>query len=360
MRRAFLFLIGAIALAFASGGLSGPSGALAAPNSLGIDHDFGSPDINAGPAVVAPGGIVTVALTTEAPAEGLGAWDVTVQYDPFVLEPVDCEAHAGGLCAVLPAVRVVGADFPGLSGVTNLAHITFKALAPIGKCSALTPLVGIWTDPLSIPLQPLVSGGTVCVVAADSQLGIDHNGAPPDINGGPLNVPRLSSTTVGVVAETPAAGIGAWTIDIHYDPAVLEPVSCVANPAGLCNVAFSVIEVRVVGATLAGLFGTVNLADITFRAVGPAGACSDLVPEVREWFDPTAQWHPVGTSNGKICVSEPCADVTGDGRVTLRDLGAIALRIALRRYDPRFDLNGDGVVNRADFLIALRQLGTTC
>ena len=257
-------------------------------------------------------------------------------------------------------MRIVGASATGVSGTGNLGQITFKALAPIGKCSALTPLVGLWQDGLGNLLQPLALGGTVCVVEPDSRVGIDHNGAPPDINGGPLNVPRLSTATIGVVGETPAAGLGAWTIDIHYDPAVLQPLSCITPPAGLCNVGFSVIEVRVVGATLAGLFGTVNLADITFRAVGPTGACSDLVPEVVTWVDPTSHPHPVGTSNGKMCVGEPCADVTGDGRVTLRDLAAIALRIALRRYDARFDLNGDGVINRLDFGIALRQLGSAC
>jgi Tol biopolymer transport system component len=230
-------------------------------------------------------------------------------------------------------VYVMNADGSGVTNITNDAAIDG------------------WPD-----WQPL---------PADSQLGIDHDGGAADINAGPLSLPAGTSGTIGVVAETPPEGLGAWTVDIHYDPAVLQPLSCTTTPAaqGVCNIAFSVIEVRFVGATAAGLFGTVNLADIEFQAVGAAGDCSDLAPEVVNWIDPDYHPHGVSTSNGSICVTEPpepCADVTGDGRVTFRDVLAIAIRMLLRRYDPRFDVNGDGVIDRLDLRIAIQQLGTTC
>jgi len=54
-----------------------------------------------------------------------------------------------------------------------------------------------------------------------------------------------------------------------------------------------------------------------------------------------------------------CADVNGDGRVTPRDVSAIAAHI-IGRYQAKFDLNHDGRVNMEDVKIAIRQLGRRC
>ena len=62
--------------------------------------------------------------------------------------------------------------------------------------------------------------------------------------------------------------------------------------------------------------------------------------------------------------SVKCADVDGDGVVRGKDIAQIALRLGARRggvrYQPKYDLNSDGVVNLADLLLAIRQLGTRC
>ncbi len=59
-----------------------------------------------------------------------------------------------------------------------------------------------------------------------------------------------------------------------------------------------------------------------------------------------------------------CADVTGDGWVTSRDLAAVARQMRSeegdRRYDPWYDLNRDGRIDVADLWIVLLQLGDTC
>jgi hypothetical protein len=59
-----------------------------------------------------------------------------------------------------------------------------------------------------------------------------------------------------------------------------------------------------------------------------------------------------------------CADVTGNGRVTVDDVVAILLRVGAsngsRRYHIRYDLDRDGRITLSDVGIAIRQLGARC
>jgi hypothetical protein len=58
-------------------------------------------------------------------------------------------------------------------------------------------------------------------------------------------------------------------------------------------------------------------------------------------------------------VAAVCADVTGDGRVTPRDVIAIAAHM-IGRYRLLYDLNHDHRVNREDLRLAIGQLGHRC
>jgi len=62
--------------------------------------------------------------------------------------------------------------------------------------------------------------------------------------------------------------------------------------------------------------------------------------------------------------SVKCADVTGDGKVTAADIVQILLHLGARRgdwrYQAKYDLDSDGVVNLTDVFLAIRQLGTRC
>lgn len=68
-------------------------------------------------------------------------------------------------------------------------------------------------------------------------------------------------------------GLGAWTIDITYDPAVVAVAGCTSEHGGICNTAFGPNVVRVVGTEILGLEGDFTLANITFACehVGTAG-----------------------------------------------------------------------------------------
>ena len=69
----------------------------------------------------------------------------------------------------------------------------------------------------------------------------------------------LSARDVG----TP--GIGAWTIDVTYDPATVSVIECQAEHGGICNAAFAQDVVRVAGISVTGLVGDSELAGISFR-----------------------------------------------------------------------------------------------
>ena len=62
-------------------------------------------------------------------------------------------------------------------------------------------------------------------------------------------------------------GLGAWSIDIVYDPLVVAALSCTASEDGFCNPDFAVNTVRLTGANASGLAGDTRLAEITFSCV---------------------------------------------------------------------------------------------
>jgi hypothetical protein len=52
--------------------------------------------------------------------------------------------------------------------------------------------------------------------------------------------------------------------------------------------------------------------------------------------------------------------VTGDGRVTAKDLAAETVALLFGSHNPRYDVNHDGRVNLKDLEIVIRQLGKRC
>src|SRR3990172_2827968 len=59
-------------------------------------------------------------------------------------------------------------------------------------------------------------------------------------------------------------GLGAWTIDVHYDPEVVTLLECGAEHGGICNAHFAENAVRVTGVSAKGLDGDSFLATLFF------------------------------------------------------------------------------------------------
>jgi hypothetical protein len=77
---------------------------------------------------------------------------------------------------------------------------------------------------------------------------------------------RQSSLTL--TADTDGAALGAWTVDLSYDPVTVTVLGCQATVGGICNAAFAPGVVRVSGASAAGLDGSQVLTTLTLRAKG--------------------------------------------------------------------------------------------
>ncbi len=75
-------------------------------------------------------------------------------------------------------------------------------------------------------------------------------------------------------------GLGAWEIDVVYDPAVITAVSCTPQSGSVCNANFASNTVRITGASASGLVGDATLTSITFECDGEGYSALSLNVDV--------------------------------------------------------------------------------
>jgi hypothetical protein len=202
------------------------------------------------------------ALNMTAP--GLGAWSINVVYDPTIVTPVECSGatQACNLAFDDTTIRLAGANGGGLEGDNTLATLTFQCDAE--GTSPLTLTFDTVAD--ATPAHPAdidvtgVDGSIECAAQVAGEGTVIKIGSASAAIGGRAAV-ELQSLNV------PEPGLGAWTIDVAYDPDVVHTVSCTAGSTGLsvCNPDFSGNTFRVTGANIDGLPGDNTLADVTFE-----------------------------------------------------------------------------------------------
>jgi len=110
--------------------------------------------------------------------------------------------------------------------------------------------------------------------------------APDSVSIDSITVDPGAQGTVNLEAlDIGSPGLGAWEIDIVYNPSVVTPVTCSPQNGSVCNPNFSSNTVRVVGASAYGLMGDSTLASITFRCTREG--TSTLSLNVAEFADAT-------------------------------------------------------------------------
>ena len=297
-----------------------------------------------------PGENVTVRLEVlDVPEPGLGAYTVNVSYDPAIVDPTGCVPDPG---------NVIGSDLPcnlnwerndvnpdtariggfqmsaGLTGTVALADITFECIGVGTSNLALTVVELTDTSAANIP-RVTANGSIVCSVGPTNTptatamptrtpTATPTAGLGATVQIGSESAPPGENVTVRLeVLDVPEPGLGAFTIDINYDPSILEPVDlglnhCIPNPnvvSGLtviCNLYrdsddINPDTIRIGGYQISpGTVGDVALADITFQAIGEPGLCSDLTfpgGKVVELTDTNGANIPYHVENGSICIA---------------------------------------------------------
>jgi len=157
----------------------------------------------------------------------------------------NCDVSGDGLCGSVDSLFILQCDV----GIAN-------AFCP-GAAAAQALEEQSWT-----PQQSAVLGVDAYVLFPDGQI------------------------TISVHANILSGNLGAATVELHYDPQVLQPVACLADPAdgfdlALCNKDFDsdgigTDAVRLNALSSTGVSGDAPLAEITFKAIGPDGSSSML------------------------------------------------------------------------------------
>ncbi|MDO8614307.1 MAG: cohesin domain-containing protein [Dehalococcoidia bacterium] len=116
---------------------------------------------------------------------------------------------------------------------------------------------------------------------------------------------------VTIAAEAPSGGLGGWTLNVTYDPAVVTPTA--SSGRSNVNLALGPDTIGISGFETSGLTGAVELAKITFTAAGAAGTSSDVDVSIATggWTAPTGDptTNPTITG-GTITVAVPAATPT--------------------------------------------------
>ena len=126
----------------------------------------------------------------------------------------------------------------------------------------------------------VAAGSLVLAASLVSMSGASADG--PTIAAGSMHAQVGGIAKVEVtVADVGAPGVGAWTVDVNFDPEVLAGVACTPGQGGsICNEQYDVGQVRVVGTNIYGLEGNAVLASLGLACKAPGETALEITTDV--------------------------------------------------------------------------------
>ncbi len=128
------------------------------------------------------------------------------------------------------------------------------------------------------PLRPIaIIGATLLLALASACSGSSGPSARSTVSGGrsPLTTTLQAGTASAAVGASTqvtvqalavgAPGLGAWTFNVEYDPAIASVTDCQVPGLPACNTHLNDHTVRLAGASGTGLTGDVTLMTLTFE-----------------------------------------------------------------------------------------------
>ncbi|HEY79950.1 MAG TPA: hypothetical protein G4O05_02565, partial [Caldilineae bacterium] len=144
--------------------------------------------------------------------------------------------------------------------------------------------------------------GTTALHLAFPPFGVTQNA---NITIGQGTVQSQGEITIPITAQMIDSSLGAATLEVRFDPDVVRPTSCEADPdhrfdIAICNPQFADDVVRFTLASPQGVTGDAPLANITFTAVGAPGEMSDLDLDPVTFSNPDGEAIPHQIASGRI------------------------------------------------------------
>jgi hypothetical protein len=219
-------------------------------------------------------------------------------------------------------------------------------------------------------LAVLAVGGGLAVASRASAGTATVSAGSGATNVGQTTEIALRATSVG------EPGLGAWTVNVSYNPEIVNVTDCDPEGGGVCNPAFGEHTVRANGTNLSGLVGDSTLATLVVRCKTPGS--SELTVSLSVFADATIGGpQPIDAAvvNGKVtCLAEGVptptpkptepSPVTKKGDVNCDDLvntidAALILQLTAGLItslpcQELGDLNHDGQVSSVDAAIVLQ------
>ena len=101
-------------------------------------------------------------------------------------------------------------------------------------------------------------------------------------------------------------GLGAWSMNVVYDTALVQQTACSPQSGSVCNPNFAADTIRVTGATANGLVGNATLATFTFRCISVGtSALTVTVDTLADATPGDPQDIAAGTTNGSVTCLTP-------------------------------------------------------